>query len=231
MKYITYFYKFGDLFQLKNFLFLLSALIIALCIVSCGGDGGIETFDGDSTSSASTDEAETALSTEKRLVGTWYTDIDYAQTLNSYLFESDEQNKDYRFESVPVTYVFTFLDDGTASIHAEDGAYDKYIKNVKSALSGYLSDYVAKLTGNIPEMREDDILSLFEDIYTELNGGDVFLDFDGTYETTTGRLYFLYPDETKVESDAVIYYFDGENLILESQTESIFSPLCLRKTK
>ena len=169
----------------------LSVLLLTLCLLlsGCGG------------------------SDKDKFVGTWSANVDMTDIINDSLAEDPETAEYFTVDNFGMTLLFTFEEDGSYKITADEDAFakscDSLIETITEGATKYLED-TAKAEGL--DMTADDMLGIMglsmDDFMGEMMDQDDLKELladvedSGKYEVKDGKLY-----TTLDENDYIAYKF------------------------
>lgn len=152
-------------------------------------------------------------SDKDKFVGTWRADVDMTDLINESLAEDPETAEYFTVDNFGMTLLFTFEEDGSYKITADEDAFakscDSLIETITEGATKYLED-MAKAEGL--DMTADEMLGIMglsmDDFMGEMMDRDDLKELladvedSGKYEVKDGKLY-----TTLDENDYIAYKF------------------------
>ena len=230
-----------------------SVILAAAMVVSMTGCGGSDTktetpetpAETTAQTPAETTEADTAQ--ENSLIGSWEAkaDMGLSDLLSG---EEDEKTaggeamtKDVDPDEVKVTFVFTFNEDGTYTLEADQETWktiwSSYMDNVKKGLKEYMTQLIEEEAQKADESVEDvakqegydsvdewidakieEALESMNEVNTTVND----MHQEGRYEAVDGTLYINTDTSKDIDQEKDIYgtyQFQGDELVIDNGTD------------
>ncbi len=180
---------------------------------------------------------------QKKLEGTWKTELDMTDALNESIAGEDPELGEYvQVSSSKLSAMFTFNDDGSYSVTIDGESMDAWFDSLMKDLTGCFNDYIEALAQEEGlDMSADEMLSLMgmslEELISQALDKDSLLeDMDaeenGTYEIADGKLTCTDEDEGTItytyefKSDTELVFTD-----IDSEDEDMKALLPMTLTK
>lgn len=195
---------------------------------------------------------------QKKIVGTWQAEIDYAAAVNAGIESvkgAEKMAKYIEFDTFPLLTTFTFHDDGTYTVTMDASSVFSAVQNVRAHVAMGVLEYVENLIKekNLPLSVNEYLafiglnrLTLGQTLVTdralEEMAEELSKETTGLYRVEKGKIYMTSStDEELTEENYDTYTLDGDTLTLHEchcQQEEGFEninqeiyPLVLKRVK
>lgn len=174
-----------------------------------------------------------ACGSEKdKLVGTWNTTIDMAESFNQELAADPEMAEYLSLESLEVGYTLTFSEDDTFALTVDTASMDAAAVTLAETMTEGMKKYFADaFAAEGIEMDVDaalaamgmDLDALVDELMAEIFTEEAYAEMNvsGKYKVEGGKLYLSESVDEEPSTDAYNpYTLDGSTLTLEAGTDA-----------